>query len=144
MKKIKSLFLAVFMIALTCCTLLLGGCAKSTTYKLHSIKINDEKTTSTISIGDKYEGIELKEDTIILILEEDKFVLRATTIQENSKVPTKPETEISMGEWIKGYKDEIYLCNQYGYAVIAKKDGNFIILTDTDKDKDILITLVKK
>lgn len=126
MKKFRRLFLTFFMVVLTCCVCLFSGCKTSGVYKATQIKFTEGDTTATISVGDKFEGIEFKEDTFILILDENKFSFRYCfeRVEDEEKEIRK---EVICGEWVEGYEDEIYfIIPEDEEGLIAKKDGNKI------------------
>jgi hypothetical protein len=135
----KLLMAIVSCLCLACCALF-GACGTDGTYKLQKIKYVDDDTEMTVNIGDKFEGMELKEDTYVLIVKGDKAILRQNyTYEINDE--TKEYTDVYVGTWVKGYEDEIYFVSEDGEdTYIAKKDGKVVTIEVTD---DLTIVLSK-
>ena len=121
MKKFLTLILVCLI---TCCCFIFAGCAPSGTYKFKCLKYEDSNNSITCNVGDKYNGVTLTKDSFILIFNDDNTgVFRTELTYENAKT----KKEVAIGEWMQGYKDEIYLTyNNQTYT--ATKDGNTIIM----------------
>ena len=125
MKKFKSFLVTALVCVMTCCCLLFTGCGKTGTYKFESLKYDDGDNSLTAEVGDKFEGLELKKDTFILIIEKETFILRASHAYEDDG-EEYTETTVVAGTWVKGYEKEIYFIVEDDDTVVAKKDGNKI------------------
>ena len=119
----KKFLLTMLLCISACCCLLFGGCSAKGTYTFKELKYSQGNTELSVRVGDKYEGIELREDFITLVLEEDgQFILRVhTEIEEDGE--TESNTQVTIGKWVDGIEDEIYLTIEGEEAIVLKKDG---------------------
>ena len=139
MKKLKSFLLVSLILAMTCCCLIFTGCVNTSTYKFDSLRYNDGDNTFTAKVGDKFEGVELKEDTFVLIIEKDTFILRASATYEDDEKEEHTKTMVFAGTCVNGYEKEIYFIVEGESTIIAKTDGNKI----TFEYEEIELTLKK-
>ena len=114
-----------------CSLLLLGGCEQREVYKFKKLVMEKDNSEFIFTVGQKYEGVVLQEDTFTLIFQDDVAIFRiyAEEIDENGNV-VDSNKEVSISEWHKGLNNEIYFYrnyDRYGITmIIAEKQGNTI------------------
>ena len=130
----KLLISLVCCLCLACCVLF-GACSGTNgTYKLQKIKYTSKDTEMTVSLGDKFEGMELKEDTFLVIVKGNQAVLRSHSVitRENETIE---DTDVFVGTWMEGYENEIYFIpngEDADDAYIVTKNGKEITIEMDD------------
>ena len=112
------------------CSFLFAGCGIMKTteiYKFNAIRYINDDNTITIEVNGKFNGVEIKEDNFVLILNPDKtFALRCNLdLTNHSNTVLNSFKEVAVGTWMDGYDNEIY------FAVHEESDV-FIGIKGTD------------
>ena len=130
----KRLLLTIVSCFCLACSVLLGACSFSSvngTYKLQKIKYTQGDTQLTVNLGDKYEGLQLKEDTFILIIESDYAIFREHSVEiYNGEMSENTYAHIL--RWVKGYANEMYFISEDEETFIAIKNGKEISMEIED------------
>ena len=144
MRRLRQFFILVLSGIMLCGLFLLGGCQEDEVYKFKKLVMEKDDSEFIFTVGQKFEGVVLQEDTFTLVLQEDIAIFRiyAEEKDENGNV-VDSNKEVSISEWHKGLNNEIYFYRNYdrygSVLTIAEKKGNTI----TFELEDVLITLEK-
>ena len=126
MRKTKRFIYVAIITVFVCMCFLFSGCSAKGEYKFEKLTYEANDSSITIEVGDKFEGVELQKDSIVLVLNDDNtFVIRMHSTTEY-KGETTEETEVQVGTWTEGYKKELYLTVD-DETIIFEKDGNRLI-----------------
>lgn len=126
MKTLKKISLLLCMAIVTCCCFLFTGCVASGTYKFERLTyINDKGTTVSCYVNDQYQGVRLKENSFVLLLQNDTVILRTESTAENA---SEPSISVISGKVVKGINNEYYFIfsDSYGSTLIANVNGSTI------------------
>jgi hypothetical protein len=134
MRKTKK-FITMWLVGLMMSVcLLFSGCSIKGEYKLEKIYYDDGRNSMIVGIGEKYDGVELKEDMITLILESDKTAILRVYYERGYN---DFDREVQKGTWHEGVNGEYYL-DFDGEIIVLKKDGRKVSLNIDDNTKVIL------
>ncbi len=105
------------MAIVTCCCFLFTGCVASGMYKFERlIYTNDKGTTVSYCVNDQFQGVRLKENSFVLLLLNDTFILRTENVLE-------PSISVMSGKVVKGIDNKYYFIfssdSYRGLTVIA-------------------------
>lgn len=135
----KKFFAFILVCIMSCCCFLFAGCELTKTteiYKFNAIRYIDGDNTITVEVNGKFNGVEIKDDSFILILHPDNtFALRCNLEQmDSSNNVLSSFNEVAVGTWMNGYDDEIYFAAYEEEDVLIgnKVDSNSIVFNIKD------------
>ena len=136
MKKLRKLLLFVALTVIACFSLVFTGCSSGTVYKFEKLSYEDSqtKTTVSVSVGDKYQGMDLTEEFMIVIMKGDQVIVRSHYERDDESY-----TNVEVYTQMDGYEDEIYFVNEDGDAMVVTKEGRTLII----EQGNVTITLAR-
>lgn len=136
MKRVKKLAV-LFLTLLFCCCAFLTGCGNKElevgdVFKFQSLTYTSYGTDNTVSVGQKYNGVELTEESfVVFIVDEDRAVLR---VQEDEE-----DFSADLYSYTLGYNEnEYYIWSGFSELVgVATYDGDSLSLSIIDSSMSI-------
>ncbi len=131
----KKFFAFILVCIMSCCCFLFAGCELTKgpeTYKFNAFRVSEGDNTITVEVNGKFNGIEIKEDTFILIMNSNSTFALCCNLSKTDADNNILESlsGIRTGTWMNGYQDAIYftMSEETAVTVGRKIDDNTIVL----------------